>query len=527
MTSTVQIIYDPSGVNDDITGDVMFADATFEMQMNAVPGTATFRVKDEAQTHSFVTGREVQLWIDGVQMWGGYIRRVNRTFPFLADDTVPAATYKNRIWQIDAVDYNILFDNLIIRNPANYTGHVPDATGYVKTTQDGWALWKLLYSFCDFPSGFGITSDRNAATEIDDVTTVLPSDATQKFKYKQQGTKIREQFKDLAQMSRATFYISGDKKVHYHSWEDMEKRWGFSDNPNWNAVTASPTTYQGADWGFHEVTGEEDGSLIVNDVIIWGGSPFGSNGTVIYKRLQDTDSQTEHGRWQLGELHFNEFGTQGRVDARAWAILEGPPGATNQGVLKGLRYPQWKLTFEWWADQVPAISSVRDHIKAGEFVRIELETFGLTGAAVLYAPCRTLRITFPQLDPQGDAHVLFTGEFSYSYTDSIGMWAAMLENQRGTPTVIVSTVGNDSTTAKYGDFGTFSAFTPDGNTTVFDLPNDLGYIYQTLQVQLNGIDQRRGTDYFETDPAAGTFTFATAPLTTDTIIVYCRMLAKT
>lgn len=525
MTATVQIIYDPAGVNEDITSDVMFSDATFEMQMNAIPGTASFRVVDQARTHSFTTGKEIQLWIDNVQMWGGYIRRVNRTFPFLADDTVPAATYKNRIWQIEAVDYNILFDSLIIRRTANYTSHVPDATGYLKTTQDGWALWKLLYSFTDFPSGFGIDATRANATEIDDIRTVLPSDATTKFKYKQQGTKIRDQFKDLAQMASATFYISGDKKVHYHAWEDMEKRWGFSDNPNWNAITASPTTYQGSDWGFHEVIGEEDGSVIVNDVIIWGGSAFGSSGTVIYKRAEDATSQAAHGRWQLGEVHFNEFGTQGMVDARAWAILEGPPGATNQGVLKGMRYPQWKLTFEWWADQVPAINGVRDHIKAGEFTRIELETFGLTGANVIYAPCRTLRITFPQLSPTGDAHALFSGEFSYSYTDSIGLWAAMLGGQSRTGSLIISTVGNDSTSAKYGDYGTFTAFTPDGVTTVFDLPNDLGYIAQTLQVVLNGLDQRRGTDYFETNPAAGTFTFATAPLSTDSITVYCRMLA--
>lgn len=533
MTSTVQIVYDPLGADLDITDHVLFEDATFETQMNAIPGTATFRVKDENRSYIFITGREIRLYIDGVQMWGGYIRRVSRGFFFPADDTNPASTFHNRAWTIEAVDYNILLDNRIIRRTDNYTGHVPDSVGYPKTTDDGWALWKLLYSYSDFPHGsrasgyFDITSDRTDATEIENITTVLPSDSTSKFKYKQQGTQVREQFVDLAKMAGAVFYISGDRKVHYHPWEKMTKRWGFSDIPNYNAITASPDGYQGADWGFHEVVAEEDGALITNDAIVWGGSPIGSDGTVLYARVTNQDSIDEHGRWQIGESHFNELGTQAGVNARANVIIFGPPGSTDQGVLKGLRYPQWVFRFQWWADKVPTLSGSRDHIMAGEFMRIELNAFSLTGSSVKYAPCRTLKITFPELDPQGNAHALFTGEFSFSYTDSIAMWRSMFDIKKSEAPRLVATVGNNSTTAKYGDFGLFTAFYPDGYETEFDLPNDFGYITQTLIVVINGLEQIRDTDYTETDPVAGTFTMSTAPSSTDTIMVHCRMLAKT
>lgn len=528
MSSEVEIIYDPSGSNLDITSNVMFEDATFEAQMNAVPGTGSFRVKDPARTYSFVTGREIQLWVDGTQVWGGYIRRVNRTFPFMADDTSSPSTYENRVWHIEAVDYNILLDSMIIRNTASYTTHVPNSTGYDKGTMDGWALWKMLYSYTDFPqkSAFGITSNRNDATFIDDVTTVLPSTSSLRFKYNQQGTPIRVQFEERAKMAGAVFYISGDKKIHYHAYEAVEKRWGFSDNPNYNAITTDPASYQGADWGFHGVTGEEDGSLITNDVLIYGGSPIGSNGSVIYCRLEDATSQADHGRWQLSETHFNEpgFGVQSGVDGRADVILRGPPGAAGNGLLKGLRYSQWSFQFEWWADKVPTLGGYPNHILAGDIVRVELEAFGVSQ----YAPCRTLRITFPELDSDGKAYTLFSGEFSFSYTDPIALWRGLLGAKTGEVGVLIATVGDSSASAQYGDFGSFTPEpAPDGLTALFDLPADFGYIANTLVVSINGLTQRRGMDYMETDPLLGEFTLTSIPIASDTLEATCRMLPKT
>jgi hypothetical protein len=46
------------------------------------------------------------------------------------------------------------------------------------------------------------------------------------------------------------------------------------------------------------------------------------------------------------------------------------------------------------------------------------------------------------------------------------------------------------------------------------------YIANSLQVRLNGILQREGTDYTETDPAAGSFTLLFTPTGLDSILVY-------
>lgn len=540
--STVLITY--NGI--DITSDVLYASATFESQMNAVPGTCSFKVQDLNQTHSFITGKEIRLFIDGIPMWGGYVRRVNMGFPFEADDTSTPDEYPNRVWEIQGTDYNILFDTLIIRRTSNYTGLVPDATGYAKGTDDGWALWKMLYSFSDFPSGFNITATRSGADTIDDITTVLPSTSNKTFHYKQQGTKLRDQFDELAKQSGAVYYISADKKVHYHAYEDVQKRWGFSDDPNYAAITTSPATFQNATYGFREVTGEEDGTLITNDAFIWGGSPLGSDGTTLFARYQDavedvaTTSSTyvqsgatvsgssiyTHGRWQIAETHFDGgmYGNLDGVKARANVILNGPPGATGNGVLKGLRYPQWSFQFNWYAERVPILDGAPDHIIAGDIVSISLDTFGVEQ----FAPCRSVRITFPGQDPSGKSFVLFSGEFSFSYTDPISLWKMLLKatDQRTDTINTATSANNDSTVTSYGAFGTFTPVeTPNGVTTVFTLPNGIGYIWQSTQVYLNGLIQRLGTDYYETSGPDGTITFSSAPVSTDLILIICRTLA--
>lgn len=55
-----------------------------------------------------------------------------------------------------------------------------------------------------------------------------------------------------------------------------------------------------------------------------------------------------------------------------------------------------------------------------------------------------------------------------------------------------------------------------GSNQVYTVSNG-SYTTGKLVVYRNGVRQLKGTDWSETDPSAGTFTFATAPLTGDTI----------
>jgi hypothetical protein len=57
-----------------------------------------------------------------------------------------------------------------------------------------------------------------------------------------------------------------------------------------------------------------------------------------------------------------------------------------------------------------------------------------------------------------------------------------------------------------------------GTTTLFTTLQTK-YVANTLEVFVNGIQQARGTDYAETSPGNGTFTFSTAPATGDIVRV--------
>lgn len=513
---SVDIVIRYNGTN--ITSSVMFETCNFTAQLNAIPGTFEFTVRDLEQTHSFVTGKEVTLDIDGVRLWGGYVTQISRTHAFAADDTSVPANYPNRWWILRGVDYNILFDKRVLRNTANYLKHPAAISG---STMDGTALSNMLDDFVDVPSGFDIT------THMDDIVSVKPGGGGT-WAYVQQGTKIREQFEQLSLRSAAVYYIDADKNFHYHSVEDIESRWGFSDDPNFNTITTSPVEFQDATYGFREVEAIEDGSGIVNDALIWGGSEWAGTGGTVFSREEDATSQSTHGRWQLGEVHFGEqgFGIQAGVDARAEAIVSGPPGADAYGQLKGLRFNQWSARFAWHDKDVPSISGTKDHLRPGQLVTIDLAVFGETKLL----PLRSMRISFPELDPSegGDPYVRFEGEFGLQLTDPFTIWRYLL--RRGTPAVtggnlMIASVNNDSDVTAYGAYYQDEPSpATDGVQAVFTIP--YGYISGTVEVYKNGILQTEGTAWTATDPTAGEITFATPPAAGSDLWVVARTLAE-
>jgi hypothetical protein len=513
MSGSSAIVITYNGTN--ITSHVLFETARFESQINATPGEFEFTVKDESRTLSFVTGKEVTLSVDGTLIFGGYLLQVSRTFAFPVVKTTTLSQVKSRYWVLRGVDYNILFDKRVLRKTSNYLSQIPSIAG---STMDGTALKAILNNYVDLDAAF--TSD---LTEIDNITTVS-GDGTSPWSYKQQGTKLRDSFEDLAQRSGAVYYIAPDKRFHWHSLESVEARWGFSDQPNKGTITTSPLAYQGSTYGFRDVEAVEDGSVIVNDALIWGGSEFaGSSGGTVFHRTENTTSQTDHGRWQLGEVHFGEegYGIVDGVTARANAIVNGPPGATSLGEEKGLRFSQWDITFTWFGHQVPFLSGVRNHLYPGDLVTIALNVFGLTKVL----PLRRITITFPSLAPDGSSWVQFEGNFALQQSDPFTIWRFLLRNQNRIIHTTVSTTTGSSTSSVYGSIGHFTPTpTPNSSATVFDLP--FGYIPGTLQVYKNGLALTPGTDYTETAHTTGGFTMATAPATGSSLYCITRTLSS-
>jgi hypothetical protein len=504
--STVAITVDSV----DYTNSCLFAKCTFQQSMAAVPGTFQVTVRDPDRSLTFVTGVEISLDIDGVRMFGGYVKQVSMGHMAPAADTSNLSDYNLRTWTLRGTDYNTIFDWRVARNTADYLSYIT-----INENFDGAILRSLVNNYADMTDF--------TTTGIEDIASIPDGDVIQ------QGIKLRERFENLSYFGGAVWYVDGNKNLIYKPYEDVEKRWGFSDVPNHNAITVSPTTFQGATTGFRQVEATEDSTGIVNDALIWGGSEFAGSGGTVFSREQDATSQSTYGRWQYAETHFGEtnYKTQFGVDARANVIVNGPPGTDIYGEQKGLRYPQWQFDFTWFSDDVPRLSGTPDHLVAGDIVTIDMDVFGVTKLL----PLRSLNISFPDaLEESGDPDdhlVQFQGSFGLQMGDPFTLWRYIQKAEiRATSTVntvLATAVTETSTTTTFGaSFRGVPTPTPDGVTTVFTIA--FGYVAGTTQVFLDGLLQREGTDYNETDPAAGEITMTTAPLATDNLIVTCITL---
>lgn len=467
----------------DITNKVLFETASFTTNSNGAPGQFEFRVKDPTNTLNLVTGKEVTLSLNGTTVFGGYCLSLSRTFAF------PDKTDGVRQWVVRGVDYNILFDKRVLRNTSDYLHQLPNPS---PTVMDGTAIKNAITNYSDL-TGFDLST-------IEDVE-YYNHDGTSKSAYPQQGSTLRELIDGPAFRAGCVYYIAADKKVHYRGLETATSLWGFSDSPN------ETTTYK-----MHDLDIVEDGSVIVNDALVWGGSQWAGTGGTVFYRAQSSSSQTTYGRWQQVETHFGEegYGIQAGVQARATSIVSGPTGADALNQLKGLRYPQWQMSFSWWLHDIPSLPI------PGTIYTITSSAFGLTKVL----PLRSMTMTFPELDENGDAYVLMRGEFSLNVTDPYTLWEYVRRNNKRIITAVVSSVNDSSTSTIYGAYGAFTSPT-NVSGLIYDLP--FGYIPSTLMVYDGGLALTPGTGFTETNHATGRFTLADTP--TGALYVTCRTLS--
>lgn len=109
----------------------------------------------------------------------------------------------------------------------------------------------------------------------------------------------------------------------------------------------------------------------------------------------------------------------------------------------------------------------------------------------------------------GNDYVEVSGGFTMQYAPATG--DVLLVGYNVTNTHFIQ--GSNSQIVNETPTGTVN-----GTTTLFTTLQTK-YVANTLEVFLNGLQQIRGTDYTETSPGSGTFTFTTAPITGDAVRV--------
>lgn len=527
-TSTVVIMQ--NGVP--ITEFVIADSASFDAQINALPGTFEFTCRDEDQVLNFVNGDEITLDVDGVRMYGGYLTLITRKFAFPADNTqVGPGNVKSRQWVLRGVDYNVMFDKRVMRDdsdpPESYLRLFPTFAGDRK---DGDLIRNVLtVDWLDIPPGFDTTSrvdDVVCPASLSDDPMVADCDPTAVGAWQDPGSPWRKQMESFARMSGVVWYMDPEKFLNWHALEDFEARWGFSDVPNNIPVDGQPAgTFFGATYGFREIEALENGETIINDALIWGGTDWsGDAGGTVFARRQNATSISDHGRWQYPETHFGDqnFASQTQVDVRASVIVNGQPGNVGGNINRGLSNEQWRVTLKWHAKDVPLVSGTRDHLKVGNLVTLDLQTFGLTGVEALVLPLRQVKITFPALHPDGTGYVRFEGTFALQLDDPWSLWKYLLSQRNRITATLISTVDATSVTVPYGaTFYDLATETPNGIITTFSIP--FGYIPGTLEVWVDGNLQTPVFALNESDPVAGEFDLAGAPLTGAEVLVLCKV----
>jgi hypothetical protein len=284
----------------------------------------------------------------------------------------------------------------------------------------------------------------------------------------------------------------------------------------------------------------DDGSSIINHVFVWGGSPIGTNGTVVMAERSNATSITTHGRWQMAESHPGEdrFKSQNEVNARANALISGSTSGTSPVTgAQGLVNPDRQYVLTWFAHDVPVSGGVRQHLIPGMVTTFNLWSFSEDSGVTPYAiavPLRQVRISFPTLpgkNPGAEtlSYVQFEGTFGLQMADPVWWWD-FLRKMRPVPqpTPVVGT-DSSSTSFPYGSYyADVAVEAANSSRTVFTILPP--YIPGTLEVYTGtGTTltlQTKGVVWSETDPdgpagnGPGSFTFVSAPATGTT--VYCK-----
>lgn len=344
----------------DVSGHVKWATASFTAKVNGQMGDCQLEVIDKAHDLTFTFGDEIQLYVDGIIRWGGWVQQVNRTFPF---PVMKSPATEARLWKITGVDYNFFLDRRILHDSA----HPNKTWNYPAGTADN-VIFNNIWPYFD-TTGFtkNIHHVGDGVLDIPGVTSKTGGNVAQG------GFSMRDVLLHLTWDTGAIFYVTPTKVVTYVDADQVSSPYTLTDQPS--GVM---------DVGFHDVRISEDSTEMVNDAHVWGAGKGSAN--VVHAQAQSIPSQDDHGRWQAGNFTAGIY-KQATANAVALARVEGSPESK-----RGAKNPKRAVELLTW-EPVFGVGDVVNFHDSQFFLPPSDPEAAPTHDDVL--PIRTMTITWP------------------------------------------------------------------------------------------------------------------------------------
>lgn len=356
---------------------VVYEGAAFTARVNGAVGDCSFMVRDDGHAFNFTFGQEIQLKVDGTVRWGGWILRPQQVF---ALPVVPSPTVSPRMWQIEGVDYNAVFDKRVLHDDA----HPNRQWSYDAGTWDD----DVLNDVWDHFDMSGFTKDiHRVGTAVLDIKGVTGRDGGE---VAAGGFTLRDVFTAVARNTAAIFFCTPEKVVTYLDSDSQT-----------TSLTITDTPSGGDDVAYREAQIVEDATAMCNDALVWGAG-YGSQ-SIVFARLASPSSIDAHGLWQVGQFTGGVY-RQASVNAIASSMVNGSPDAHRGGK---------------YAKRSVIVSTFDDRVSIGDVVAFHCSSFLLPTPTPSHddvLPVREMLITFPAVSTKPKFKLTLTWEIDAAWS---------------------------------------------------------------------------------------------------------------
>jgi len=391
--ATIAIIVD----GNDITDDVVISDASFEYLTDGNIGTAHVRVRDlrggPYVPGYFSVGHEMTLDVDGVRVWGGYVMRVKRTYPFAATEN-DDPDEEDRFWELTGNDYNILMRRRKLYNkekPA-YQMKIYKADDEPTDKEIISDMTNLYLDIEDDGFEAGAGDDVINLDEVIELGKLYWVEAcAEEWQAASPGMDWADGMNSVIDWSGGVYYIgpaNSDQSFkgptfYYHDVNTATGPYEVNDQP-----ASDPGSK-----GIRDFSHNIDATDMATEALVWGAGKGSQD--VVHWRETATSEQTTYGTWQWSDLQQAMY-LEECVKHRAKTYIHG-----SRLSKRGHKVPK-----ESWD-----ITTFQPDFQVGDVVDVE----SYVHAVQDNVPIRRMRVTFPtHQDAKFDLHLSHYYDTAYA-----------------------------------------------------------------------------------------------------------------